>query len=757
LQEVRVLRRLVVVSSLAFSPSLFAQTHVAPTATSPHDAHPALAAASRDNSELPVRRVVLYKNGVGYFEHEGRVTGNQAVTIDFTSPQLDDALQSLTALDLNGGRISTVDWNSTTPLNQQLKNIPLGLGENPSTKDLYAALQGAQVEVSGAGEAPVSGRIVHYEIRSEKTAAGGTANHRVLTVASSDGAIRSLEVTPATSVRILDGGLRSDLDGYLALLASAQSRQMRHLTLSADGSGARTIRVSYISEVPVWKSTYRIVFPPEVESNAGAAASTSPVRPAPDSAILQGWAVVDNTVGSDWDNVQLSLVAGAPQSFTEPLSQPIYTTRPKVAVPEAANVAPEIHEGAVGQAADAVTMNGEQAMPQSGKAAPGGYGSGTGGGVLHLGGGAGGGRIAAPPPPPLASAAETVVVNAETAQLQTESATVQSEISAATTSSFDDFFEYSVAEPVTLHKNQSALVPFLQTNVDAERVTLWNADDAVPLRALWLTNSSSLTLDRGSFSVFENGEFAGEGLTDPIHAGEKRLLSYAVDQAVHVSTEGEDDTTHLHHIAVRDGILTERSEQLREVTYVVHNAAPDARTVILEHPVDDGWKLTSDPQPVETTPDNYRFRVVAGAGETTRLHVGETHTDFTRWQLVDLDNTQLHVILAGDDNLPAMQQALAPILDARAKLHALDAQMAAKQKDIDRVEADSTRLHTNIQGLKDSEEERALARRYAGELDTGEDQLQSLRKDRADLEQQRQAAQQALDDAIRKLSIDLDV
>jgi hypothetical protein len=726
-----VLRRVVVVSLLAFSPLLLAQT-----STGAHDAHPALAAASRDNSELPVRRVVLYKNGVGYFEHEGRVAGNQAVTIDFTSSQLDDALQSLTALDLNGGRISTVDWNSTTPLNQQLKNIPLGLGDKPSTKDLYAALEGAQVEVSGAGEAAVSGRIVHYEIRSEKTAAGGTANHRVLTVATSDGLIRSLEITSATSVRILDGSLRRDLDDYLALLASAQSRQIRHLTLSADGTGARTIRVSYISEVPVWKSTYRIVFPP---ASAGSAAPGTA-----DAAILQGWAVVDNTVGSDWDHVKLSLVAGAPQSFIEPLSQPIYTTRPRVAVPEAANVAPEIHEGAVGQAAETVAANGpmpQLALPASGAA--GGYGSGGGYGV------AGGRMVAGPPPPPPAAAAESVVVSA--------GMPVQDESTSSTSAAFDDFFEYSIAEPVTLHKNQSALVPFLQTKVDAERVTLWNSGEPAPLRALWLTNSSALTLDRGSFSVFENGEFAGEGLTDPIHAGEKRLLSYAVDQAVHVSTEGQNNTTHLHHIAVRDGILTERSEQLREVTYVVHNAAPEARTVIVEHPVEDGWKLSSDPQPVETTADNYRFRVVAGAGETARLHVGETHTDYSRWQLVDVDNPQLHVILAGSDNLPAVEQALAPVLTARGKLHALETQIAAKQKDIDRVEADSTRLHTNIQGLKDSEEERALARRYAGELNTDEDQLQTLRKDRADLEQQREAAEQALNDAIRSLSLDVDV
>ena len=50
-------------------------------------------------SKLPVRRVVVYKNGVGYFEHLGRVSGTQDVHIDFTSAQLNDVLMSLTVLD----------------------------------------------------------------------------------------------------------------------------------------------------------------------------------------------------------------------------------------------------------------------------------------------------------------------------------------------------------------------------------------------------------------------------------------------------------------------------------------------------------------------------------------------------------------------------------------------------------------------------------------------------------------------------------
>lgn len=711
----------------------------------PLSALPAAQTSTEPHAQLPVRRVVLYKNGVGYFEHAGRVTGNQSLTIDFTSSQLDDALQSLTALDLGGGRITGVGYNSTTPLEQQLKNIPLGLGDKPSTSDLYAALRGARVEVSGAGEAGVSGRIVHYEIRSEKTASGGEANHRVLTIVTDAGAIRSLEMTPATGVRVVDGNLRRDLDDYLSLLASTQSRQMRHLTLDAQGTGTREIRVSYISEVPVWKSTYRIVFP---DSRAGAATGA-------ETAILQGWAVVDNTVGSDWNNVQLSLVAGAPQSFTEPLSQPIYTHRPEVAVPEAANVAPTIPEASMEAAPSLAPPAASQSVMVNGAAADGrlatqqqalrqqfygnaqqwlATGSNVGAGVIGGlasggGGGYGGGMYHS----------------------------LQDETASANSAKFDDYFEYTLAQPVTIHKNESALVPVLQANVQAERVTLYNAGDPVPRRALWLTNSGNETLDRGSFSVFENSEFAGEGLTDTIHAGEKRLLSYAVDQAVHVSTEGHLYSTHLRHLTVHDGYLTERNEEVREVTYVVHNAAAETRNVIIEHPVEDGWKLTSEAKPVETSASFYRFSVVAQPGATVRLHVGEAKTGALRYQLTAIEDDQLQVILAGSGNRAAVEQALAPVLAARSRVHDLEAQLDAKQKDIDRVEADSKRLHDNFVGLKESAEERELARRYAGEMNTDEDQLQSLRKDRADLEQQRKTAQTALDEAIRKLDLDEDV
>jgi len=60
--------------------------------------------------------------------------------------------------------------------------------------------------------------------------------------------------------------------------------------------------------------------------------------------LLQGWAIVDNTVGEDWNNVELSLVAGAPQSFIQQLSQPYYGRRAVVPLPQEYQQAPQTHE-----------------------------------------------------------------------------------------------------------------------------------------------------------------------------------------------------------------------------------------------------------------------------------------------------------------------------------------------------------------------------------------------------------------------------
>lgn len=714
---------------------------------------------------LPITQVSLYKSGVGFFEHAGRVTGSQAVTIDFTSAQLDDVLQTLTVIDRDGGRIVGANYNSTTPLEQQLEGLGLGLGESTDSSELFKALHGARVEVLGSG-APFRGRLVDIEtlVTTPPTGAadGSPANdHRVLTVADDAGAIRLFNLTPALTVRLLDASTHADLSRYLELLNDNHNQGLRHLTIqdvapTGAPTGARALAVSYLSEVPIWKSTYRILL--TEKAGAGAAHQT---------ATLQGWSVIDNTTGSDWVNVRLSLIAGAPQSFIQPLSTPYYARRQQIPLPQEAQLTPQTHTSG-----DSNLLLKDSAVQVAGVSGMAGSASGGGvaGGVLGAmgkmpgqGGNIGGGLRSVGAAHGRSFAQPTVDYE------QAASASVAPD---TTTRAFDDFFAYTIATPVTIRRNQSSLVPILQTQIEAEPVSLWSPGDAVPLRALWITNSSKLTLDRGSFSVVDSasspdgqdGSFGGEGLLETVHPGERRLLSYAADQAVHVASGGSKDVQQVQQITISKGVLKEVAAEKAAVEYTIHNAAPNDRVVIVEHPRRQGWTLDAGaalPVPDETTDTAYRFRVDVKAGATERLHVGERRILNERYQVAQLVPEQLDLMLhhtgaEGGTEEPVRQrleQQLAPVFAAQRAVADLDAAIRAKQSAIDGVVNDQARLRENLAALKSTAEERTLARRYTNELSQQEDSLAAMRHELDGLKQQRSTAE----DGLAKLIEGLDV
>ncbi len=724
------MRNLTPFATLVFLTSAQAQTN-----------HP----TPKPTTQLPITRVALYKNGVGFFEHAGRVTGDQSVTIDFTSAQLNDVLQSLTALDLSGGRISGADYNSTTPLDQQLKTLPLALSTDPSDVDFYNAIRGARVQVTAPGIS-ISGRLLAIDLRAQTrknpdNSTDETGNRRFLTVVSDTGAVRTFELTSATSVILLDTALHTDVTRYLELLASTRNQGLRHLTLLDRGTGSRDLRVSYISEVPVWKSTYRILF---TDSKAD------------QTATLQGWSVVDNTTGSDWINVHLDLIAGAPQSFLQPLSTPYYARRPEIPLPAEAQLTPQTHESGDATAElqpnkkiELINEDGAPPPQAAGVVGMAGMAGGSAGGVMGgiprtygvtagVSGNLGGDRFAG---------GGLAIDYAQAAQ---SSLTPQT-----TTSSFDDFFAYTLTDPITIRKNESALVPILQTKLPIERVTLWSQRQPTALRALWLTNASTLTLDRGSFAIVENGSFGGEGLLDPIHPGEKRLLSYAADQAVRVSESGfRNNNRRVNRLQISKGVLTETSTDIVERTYDIRNAAPTPRTVVLEHPVRSGWELTSETKPAETTPTTYRFRLLVPPAQTSHLHVAERHTDFQYIRLIDRTEDQLLLLLRNAKASPATLAALQPVFDAHHAVLALDDQIRAREAEIASINADQTRLRENMKALKGSPEEKALLSRYTGELNAQEDRLTALNQQLAQLHTQRTSADQDFQNKLQSLTLD---
>src|SRR6185437_10027797 len=281
--------------------------------------------------QLPVRSVVLYKSGVGFFQHVGQVRDNASVRVDFTSGQLNDVLGSLTVLDLNGGRITGIDYNSEAPFSERLSTLGLPLEENTDLAKFLEALRGTRLEIRNASST-ITGRLLSVEQKMQ-TIERASQQVELATLVTDAGEVRTMEVTPAVQVLLQDTDTKKDVSRYLSLLASLHQQQLRRMTISAAGTGERQLYVSYVSETPIWKTSYRIVLP----GKSG------------EEPLLQGWAIVDNTTGEDWDNVELSLVAGAPQSFIQQLSQPYYARRPEVPLPQAVELTPQTHESAMNE------------------------------------------------------------------------------------------------------------------------------------------------------------------------------------------------------------------------------------------------------------------------------------------------------------------------------------------------------------------------------------------------------------------------
>jgi len=699
-------------------------------------------ASSPDSAaRLPVTRVILYKNGVGYFEHAGHVRGSQDVNVDFTTAQLNDVLKSLTVLDLGKGRITGVSYNSAAPLERRLGSLHLPVGENPSTAQFLDALRGARMDVRNGSES-ASGRLLSIEDRDVAGKGDQKITLTQISVVSDGGEVRIFDLTPSTSIRVAEKEVNEEVGKYLGLVASTRDQDVRRMTISTAGDGERNLLVSYISEVPVWKSTYRIVIPSEGKP------------------LLQGWAIVDNTVGEDWKDVELSLVAGAPQSFVQELSQPYYTRRPVVALPENAMLTPQTHEATM----EVDVHNGAPRMASAGVVGGvpggvhggqmggviGGIGSGSGGGVgLGSGpgfgpnsvGGAGGGvfGVGGAPRPDATAMAEAL-----------EAGTTVGE-----TRELGDLFEYKLKDRVTIRKNQSALVPILQSRIDAEKVSVWNPSNSSVLRALWVNNTSDLTLDGGSFNVLEGDAFAGEGLMDAIKPGEKRLMSYAADLGILVDAKQKADNQRVTRVIIAHGTMTQSTQERQEKTYTVRNRDASPRALVIEHPARPGWKLMDDEKPAESSVSFHRFRLTVEPRKTTTFVVKEYRPILNSYQLSNVTDSEIKFFLEQKMINPEVEKALRRIVAQKNDIAVIEAVITGRRSQVSSISDDQQRVRENLKALKGSTEEKALVERYVRQLTEQEDRVQSLRREIAEMQQKRDAAQSALNEMIGALQMEV--
>ncbi|MBK7802855.1 MAG: hypothetical protein IPJ55_09360 [Chloracidobacterium sp.] len=754
-----------IISLLILVCSISAQAQVRGVRRTPPLAGPALTSNGKPANSLPIRRVILYSNGVAYVERRGFVTGNAEVDLPFKQSQVDDVLKSMVVLDLGQGKIGAVSYNSSAPISSRMAEIPFSVnpvsGDGGGISSVLSQLQGAKVIVSST-KGTATGSILTIERKQIKTEKEVQITS-VLVIASDSGEISSFDLADVRSVKLLDEGTRKDINEFANATASTRRLDAKTITVTSTGTGQREMVVSYTIAAPIWKTTYRVVLDADGKP------------------FFQGWAIVDNVSDEDWSGVQMSLVSGSPISFIQNLQKPFYRYRPVVPIPSDLQLEPQTYE------------------PQSGIGTGSGSGSGTGG--TSIGTNVTNAQIGNLPksgqftsslkvvpgvrPEALAggftvdgaSGTENTfvidgqeVTNFRSAGLNSNNSMVLSttKVSDALTGpnsgvsavasgeEVGDLFEYRIEQPVTVEKNRSALIPIVQTKMDGERVSIYNesARRDRPFSGVLLKNMTNLTLESGSLTVIDGNAYAGEALMERLKPKEQRLISFALDLGTHVRVRQTGDREPAKLVKAVNGVLQVHYFRAEQKTYDISNQTDRPKVLYIEYLKRDDWELSEDtPKPDYVTQKYYRFRVELAPLEEKQLKLSVRQPLMDTYQLSSLSKTDLSLFVTRRYIDEATRARLEKLIDLRTKLAEIDNKLESFDDEVEKIEADQKRLRENIEALSKTAEAKALIARYIAKAGEQETRLEEMEKERRDLAGQKEQLTRELATEIRAFEI----
>lgn len=732
-----------------------------------------------DSDIVPIRKITLYRSGVGFFERSGMIQGDAKLQLRFKTEEINDIIKSMVLIDKGGGRIDSVSYGSKEPLNRRLASFGVNISGNPSVPQLLDQLRGASIKVSAGGE-QVVGTILGVEQRRVpplRDQPAWVAPYLNLVTATGT---RSIAIADIASFDILDTELAAELNKALAALAEYRADRSKTVDVNFSGkgvAGAREVVVGYVHEMPVWKTTYRIILPQEtgraaqpgvVTKEDGAAPKPDPEKKPPAAGVetpktkvqIQGWAIVENNTDQDWHDVRLGLVSGRPVSFQMDLYEPLFVTRPFVPVPMIPGVAPRAYSGGMDQ-------NLALALQDAGK-------------------------LKAPAEPSVAFDEQAQDRKDFKRGLMREAyrmpnkpgdsggqspfrddqdATGREKYAGLSISEMSDYaaaaqaaggevgevFQFELDAPVTLERQRSAMIPIMTASITGRRVSIYSAIDGGehPMRGVEITNDSNLQLIPGPITVFDGNEnksaYAGDAQIGHVGPGDKRLLAYAVDLDVAVLTKPEMTST-MTKIRIVHGVYEATSKVRNTTVYGFENkdkARP--RTVIVEHPKLDNWELVEPKKAAEVTQGVYRFEVPIDAAKTGTLTVAQEQIQS---QTIGIDTWNVEMLLRLNKNGQVSQA----VLDAARKfgtkqgvVQQTERGIAETDRQIGETSKDQARIRENMGQIDHNSQ---LYTRYMTKLNEQETKLEDLTERRLKEQERLEAAKRDLEAFLSNLNVE---
>jgi len=672
-------------------------------------------AENASDAKLPVKRVVLFSSGVGYFEHQGQVEGEATIDLKFKVDDINDLLKSMVLTDLGGGQISTVTYGSRDPITRTLQTFAIDLTNNPTLGQLLSQIRGERIEIDAPTK--VQGTIVGVETRRDFVPEDKVFVEREYLNLLTEEGLRRIPLESIGRIKLANAELDAELRQALQVLALGHATDRKTVTLRFLGEGKRDVRVGYIQEAPVWKTSYRLVLDDK------------------EKPFLQGWAIVENTTDNDWSDVRLSLVSGRPISFVMDLYSPLYAQRP-VVVPELyASLRPQVYEQDLERKEKqlAMQLRDRAAAPRSEAPAPAAALTAENRAALARRGGI---------PAERGLAEESLDVGQLGKSVET----------AAQGADVGELFQYDIKDAVTLARQRSAMLPIINESVEGRKVSIYNAavHGKHPLNGVQLKNSSNLHLMQGPVTVFDGGVYAGDARLPDLPPGSERLLSYALDLNVEIAPTSDFRPQQLVSAQINKGVMLATYKQARVQSYIIKNSGDSEKTVLVEHPIDLQWELRAPKEPTEKTRDVYRFAVAVKPGEPADLKIEEEQMIRQEVAVHDLDINAIRVYLGAKTISEVVREALSEVVRRRIALTDLNRQKQQVEQQITVIDQEQARIRENMRTIDRNSD---LYRRYVDKFTEQENQIEKLRAVSRSLDQQIADAQKSLDEYLANLNI----
>jgi hypothetical protein len=666
--------------------------------------------------DVPITRIVLFSSGVGYFERTADLDGPSAATLNFKVDQINDVLKSMIVMDEAEDAMVSVNYATLEPTARALQSFAIDLSANPTLPELLSQLRGAEIGVTTPEY--VEGKILGVEAKVEMVTTNGSTTMLesfVLNLVTDDG-IQAVEMDDVQNVELLDEELAEELDKALAILLASRDTTRKPVTVKFEGTGAREVRLAYISQTPVWKTSYRLDLSEE-------------------DARMQGWAIVENTSDADWEDVSLSLVSGQPISFIQDLYTPLYATRPVIQPELMANLHPQAYDAGMvypeewtelsRRRLDALKTDKDRFLDASK--------------VVHV-------QDFAAPRLNLSVRGSSSVAQG-TATFSTVGMQVADETTAVA-----ELFRFDIGKPISLERKTSSMLPLVDRTISAEKVSIYNAGVMTdhPLNGAYLTNDTNLKLLGGPITVFDGGMYAGDSVIRHFAENEKRLISYAVDLNVNVVRDGGSESE-VTAFKIVQGAIIMTHKTIQTATFNFANSATTDKTIIVEYPRMRDWQLVTPTEIEETTDSLYRFRMAlaAEANETFEVklqRVNDQHIGILRCN----DATLLSYSERGDIS-PEVRDTLLAVIAKRQVVMTLQKELNELQVQKNEVTAAKLEVRKDLASVG---AESQLGQRCMTKLSGYMDQLDQLEIDIRAKREEVAAAEKAFADHISELSVD---